>query len=116
MKKIIYILCSILLIIVGYKIFSYYDGYRLDVEDPCITREKIDEKSNEYEKYVFDEMGNRKPNDYVNLTKAMYEEIHQNGKYKIFILLESGKEKLYVNGAQELNNSIFLEILIDRYF
>ena len=61
-------------------------------------------------------MGNRKPNDYVNLTKAMYEEINQNGKYKIFILLESGKEKLHVNGAQELFNSIFLGMLIDRYF
>ena len=115
MKKFIYILCKMLLIIIAYKGFSYYDGYRLDVDDLCITREKIEEKSKEYEKYIFDENGKRKLDDYANLTKAMYKEMGQNNKYKIFILPGPGEEKVHIRNPQELNNHIFIGILMKRY-
>ena len=113
MKKIIYILCSMLLVIVGYRIIDYYIGYRLNVDDSCVTREKIDKESKKYREYVFDENGNHKLNAHGNLTRAMYEEINKDGKYKIFIL--SGEDELYISDPQKLDSYIFLGILIDKY-
>ena len=113
MKK-YYILCFILLIIIIYKAQNSYFDYKLDVSTPCITGEKLDEKSKEYYKFIYDENGNRKKDDYEQLEKKIFNEIDQNGKYKIYLL--SGNEKFEVKEPEDFRKFyFFIGVLVDKY-
>ena len=113
MKK-YYIITFILLIIIIYKALNNYFDYKLDVSNPCITREKLEEKSKEYYKFIYDENENRKKDDYEQLEKKIFNEIDQNGKYKIYLL--SGNEKFEVKEPEDFRKYyFFIGVLVDKY-
>ena len=97
------------------KILVHYFDYKLDVKNSCITKEKLEEKSKEYYKIIYDKNGERKIDDYEQIEKVLFNEISQNGKYKIYIL--SGNHKFEIKKPEDFRkNYFFIGLLIDKNF
>ena len=109
MKKIYYIAVIIVFITL---VKNHYD-YRIDKGNPCVARAKIEEKTSEYEKVVYDSEGNLIFGGYDRLSKLFYDEIVQNGKYKLYLFWNG--EKKYINNYEELEKYHFPDVIIDRY-
>ena len=103
MKKVIYILLFLLLLII-YGIVEYYSYSNVYTGNFCVTKQKIEEQAEKYEKLRIDENGNLS-RSYDELRKAFFDDIVQNGKYRMYIA--DINRKVYVNNEETLEGQGF---------
>ena len=113
MKKKYYIIVLLFFAIFLLMFKNYYD-YKLDVSNPCVTKEKIDRKTSEYEKYVYDENENLIFGGYDKLREVFYNDITQNGKYKLYLIVDY--KKTYISNYHELEKYYFPNDVLERHF
>ena len=103
MKKVIYILLFLLLLII-YGIVEYYSYSNVYTGNFCVTKQKIEEQAEKYEKLRIDENGNLS-RSYDELRKAFFDDIVLNGKYRMYIA--DINRKVYVNNEETLEGQGF---------
>ena len=99
MKKILYILLFVSVLVIYKFVENYFNNY-VDSDNPCVTREKIEKQSKEYRKIVGNYLG-----IYERLSDVFFEDITQNGKYRMYIV--SGNSKKYINNEITLRGQGF---------
>ena len=110
MKKLFYILIFISALVI-YKVTENYFNSYIDSDNPCVTIQKIEGQAEEYKKLVYDENGNHLRYD--ELRKAFFDDIVQNGKYRMYIV--DVNRKMYVDNEKTLVMQGFPGMLLDVY-
>ena len=106
-KNIVIVLFVILLVII-------YNTNFLNIKRECVTEKKINEKTLEYKKIVYDKDGNQKIDGNTKLREVFFDEVSQNNKYEIYI--HDFNREIYLKSTNELLENDFLGFVADKYF
>ena len=107
MKKILVIVILAIFLIIIYNLKF------LNTKGECVTEKKINEKTLEYKKIVYDKDGSQKIGGNTKLREIFFDEVSQDNKYEIYI--HDLNKEIHLKSTDDLLENDFLGFVADKY-